>query len=170
MVTHSIFEPRQVFDKNGVQVPYVSPGVKEFDKYYVDYNVKQIPVPVAEGSDDYVLVMKVVEDKKDIKEIIQSQAGDVGLEAMLAKYERTGDPSVLPGPVEAGDGIVDFTQLPQDDAEYFEYIHGLAAAYEKLPIELRKDMSMEDFIKNITDKQVNDYLQTVKPKEEVKDE
>lgn len=164
MGTHSIFEPRQSFDKNGVAVSYVSPvGIKEYDKYYINYIVKQVPVPLGE-SDDYVLEMRVIEDKQSIKAIIDSQVGDVGLEAMLEKFNRTGDPSVLPSPVQATEQVQDFTKVPQDSAEYFSYVHGLAAAFESLPIELRKDLTMEAFIKQVTDKQVNDYLDSVKPK------
>lgn len=176
-ITHSIFEPRQAFkvDKKtgeAVKVDYIAPtGVKEFDKYYIKRVVKQVPVPVQEGSDDYVLDLKVIDDKVDIEATINSQADDVGLEAMMAKFERTGDPSVLPQPVQATDEIMDLTQLPQDNAEYFDYIHNLAAAYENLPIELRKDMTAEEFVKQITQKQVDDFLASKKPvTEEKKDE
>ena len=144
------------FDDNGVQVPYEAPtGPKEYDKFYIKRQIKFVPVPVSEDSDDYVLEMKVIDEKEDIAELINSQAPDVGLEAMLDRFAKTGDPSVLPQPMKASDDIVDFTNLPQDDAEYFEYIHNLAAKFEALPIELRQDMSLSDFIKNISNKQDN---------------
>ena len=162
----TIFEPRKKFGNDGVLVDYVAPtGPKEYDQYYIKRQIKFVPVPVAEGSDDYVLEMKVIDDLQSIDEVINSQAGDVGLQAMLDRFEKTGDPSVLPQPVKATDEVVDFTKLPQDNAEYFEYIHGLAGAFEKLPIELRKDMTPTDFIKNITQKQVDDYLASIKPVE-----
>lgn len=172
----SIFEARKAFkvDKKtgeAIQVDYVAPsGPKVYDKYYIKRQVKFVPVPVSDGSEDYVLEMKVIEDKEDIKELINSQADNVGLEAMLEKFNRTGDPSVLPQPVQATDDIVDFTKLPQDNAEYFEYIHGLAAAYENLPIELRKDMTAEEFVKQVTQKQVDDFIASKTVKEEKKDE
>lgn len=165
----SIFEPRKAFEvdkKTGEakQVDYISPVItKEYDKYYIKRTIKFVPVPISEGSEDYILEMKVIDDKEDIAYVINSQAINVGLEAMLDRFDKTKDPSVLPQPVNATDEIVDFTKLPQDNAEYFEYIHGLAAAFEKLPIELRKDMTAEDFVRNITQKQVDDYLASLKP-------
>lgn len=173
----NIFQPRKVFEvvdeKKGIvkQVDYISPvGIKEFDKYYIKRQIKYVPVPVAENSDDYVLEMKVIDDKEDILQVINSQADGVGLQAMIDKFERTGDPSVLPQPIKATDEVVDFTKLPQDNAEYFEYIHALAEKYEGLPIELRKDMTASDFIRNVTDQQVNDYLASIKPVEDNKNE
>lgn len=162
----NIFQPRKAFDDKGVVIDYITPVLTpEYDKYYIKREIKFVPKPVSEGSEDYILEMKVVDELEDIDMLINSQAKDVGLDAMLDRFARTGDPSVLPQPVKATDDIVDFTKLPQDNAEYFQYIHGLAAAFEKLPIELRKDMSAEDFVKNITQKQVDDYLASVKPVE-----
>lgn len=168
MPVANIFQPRQAFvvdEKTGVtkQVDYVTPvGIKEYDKYYIKRQIKFVPVPVQEGVDDYVLDMRVIDEKEDIAQLINSQADGVGLQAMIDKFERTGDPSVLPQPVNATDDVVDFTKLPQDNAEYFEYIHALAEKYESLPIELRKDMTAEDFVRNVTNKQVEDYLNTLK--------
>lgn len=178
MAVANIFSPRKKFEiidqKTGElkQVDYVTPvGINEYDKFYVKRKIKFVPVPVQEGSDDYVLEMKVIDDKEDIVQVINSQAAGVGLQAMIDKFERTGDPSVLPQPVNPTDDVVDFTKLPEDNAEYFDYIHGLAAKFEELPIELRKDMTASDFIRNITNKQVEDYLASIMPKEsEKKDE
>lgn len=177
MPVANIFQPRKAFKvvdaKTGElkQVDYVTPVlIKEFDKYYIKRQIKFIPVPVQDGSDDYVLDMKVIDEKEDIEQVINSQAEGVGLQAMMDKYQRTGDPSVLPQPIKTTDDIVDFTQLPQDNAEYFEYIHALAEKYESLPIELRKDMTAEDFVRNVTNKQVDDYLNSLyKSPEKVED-
>lgn len=172
----SIFEPRKAFKVNkktgeAERTDYISPaGITEFDKFYNKRVIKQVPVPVSEGSDDYVLQLKVIDDKEDIAQLINSQADGVGLDAMLEKFSRTGDPSVLPQPVQATDEVMDFTKLPQDNAEYFEYIHGLAAAFEKLPIELRQDMTAEEFVKQVTQKQVDDFIASKTVKEEKKDE
>ena len=172
----SIFEPRKAYEvdkKTGLtkQVDYITPvGIKEYDKYYIKRQIKFVPIPVSEGSDDYVLEMRIIDDKEDIYQLINSQASGVGLQAMLEKFERTGDLSVLPQPVQATDDIVDFTQLPQDNAEYFEYIHSLANKFKSLPVELRGDMTVEDFVKNITQKQVDDYVASLMPKEDKKDE
>ena len=172
----NIFQPRKAFivdKKTGEtkQVDYVTPVLdKEYDKYYIKRQIKYVPVPVAANSDDYVLEMKIIDDKEDIYQVINSQADGVGLQAMIDKFERTGDPSVLPQPVKATDEVVDFTKLPQDNAEYFDYIHSLYAKYQDLPIELRKDMTADEFVKNVTDKQVNDYLASIKPQEDKKDE
>lgn len=172
----NIFQPRKKFEvinaKTGElkQVDYITKGQSDFDEFYIKRKIKFVPVPVQEGSDDYVLELKVIDDKEDIRQVINSQADGVGLQAMIDKFEKTGDPSVLPQPMNPSDDIVDFTKMPQDDAEYFDYIHSLAEQFEKLPIELRKDMDAKTFIQNVTQKQVDDYLKTLMPKEEKKDE
>lgn len=169
----SIFAPRMDYvpQKDGTlkEVPHIAAGTGNFDEYYIDRELVEVPKPVEGSVDDYILVPKLKESKRSIREVINSQADDVGLDNMIRKYELTGDPSVLPSGIAASDEVLDLTKLPQDNAEYMAYIHNLSAAYEALPIELRKDMSMEEFIKNITPEQVNAYLDSVKPKEEKKD-
>ena len=172
----NIFQPRKAYkvdQKTGeaVQVDYIPPiGITEWDKYYIKRQIKFVPKPVSDGSEDYVLEMKVIDDLEDIAESINSAADGVGLDAMLYKFDQTGDPSVLPQPVKATDEIVDFTKLPQDNAEYFEYIHSLADKFKNIPVELRGDMTVEDFVRNITQKQVDDYMASLMPKEDKKDE
>lgn len=169
----SIFSPRfdNLVQKDGTikQVPHEATASGPFDEYYIDRELIEVPKPVEGSEDDYVLVPKVKESKRSIREVINSQADDVGLDNMIRKYELTGDPSVLPTAVAASDEVLDLTKLPQDNAEYMAYIHNLNAAYEALPIELRKDMTIEEFLRNVTPEQVNAYLESVKPKEEKKD-
>jgi len=163
----SIFSPRVdiVATKSGEVSckPYISPAVEKFDKYYIDYNIKFVPKLLEGTDDDYILEMKVIESVRDIVEVINSQADDVGLKAMLERFEKTGDPSVLPSGVNATDQILDLTQIPQDGAEYFEYIHGLVDKFKSLPEDLRKDMTLDEFVKNVSQQQVDAYLESKKP-------
>ena len=164
----SIFSPRieVIPDKKTGEVTTKlrrSEGIKEFDKYYIDYNVKFVPKLLDGTEDDYILEMKVIESKRDIAEVINSQANDVGLKAMLERFEKTGDPSVLPTGINATDDILDLTKIPQDGAEYFEYIHGLVDKFKSLPDDLRKDMTLEEFVKNVGQQQVDAYLSGIKP-------
>lgn len=174
-IAHSIFEPRfkKVLDKKTGEVvlePLEFVNDTVYDEYYYDYELVEVPVPVPGSEDEYTLVPKIKESKRSIREVIDSQADDVGLDNIMRKFALTGDQSVLPSPVQATDEILDLTRLPQDGAEYFTYIHALAAQYEALPIELRQDMTMDEFIKNVTQDQVNSYLNKFKPKGEVKAE
>lgn len=154
IMVHSIFEPKKAYvkDKDGVvkEVPYVTPGQDNFEKYYIDREIVE-KVRLLEGGtdEDFVIDLVVKETKRDVFETINSQADDVGLDNALRKFAMTGDPSVLPQEVKATDDILDLTALPQDDAEYFEYIHGLAAKFYALPADLRKDLTMQEFIEGV---------------------
>lgn len=155
----SIFSPRKT----------TAPGLDNFDKYYLDYEIKDVVKPL-EGTDDFIIEKKIIVSKRDIVEYINSQADDVGLDAMLRRFNQTGDSSCLPQPVQASDEILDLTKLPQDNAEYFAYIHKLADDYEKLPLELRKDMSMDEFVKRISNDDIYAYFDAMKKTNEVKED
>lgn len=168
---NSIFAPRynKTVTKDGLVkfTDRVIKGKKDFDKYYIDYKVKKIVKPLPGGKeDDYILESKVVEVRKDIRQLIQSQSDEVGLDNMLKKFAMSGDLSTLPPQMNNGE-IQDITNLPQDNAEYFVYIHKLAAEYESLPADLRKDMTLDQFVKSMTDDQIKAYLDSKKPVEKV---
>lgn len=149
---------------------YVTPGQKGWDEYYIDREIILVPKPVeGDDPDAYVLEPKIKENKRKIFDVINSQADDVGLDNALKKYALTGDPGVLPGSAKAGEGVFDLTSLPSDSAEYFTYIHGLQKAFEDLPLDLRKDMSIEDFTKKVINGEIDvaGYLNSIKPVENV---
>ena len=94
----------------------------KWDEYYIDRVLKDKVVKTGEGEDDFTIVKVVVEDKRSIKETIDAQADEVGLENILKRYALTGDESILPQSVNANGGeVFDMTQLPQDliDADNF---------------------------------------------------
>ena len=106
----SIFSPRVAYskDKNGVlkQVDRIVPGKKDFDKFYISYKIKEFFKPI-DGDPDGACTRteKVIVDKQDIAQLINSQNDDVGLDNMLKKFDMTGDLSALPDPVEATDEV-----------------------------------------------------------------
>lgn len=171
----SIFSPRRVkfVAKDGTisYKDYIAPGQNNFEEYYIDRELIYVPQPVEGSDEEYILIPKIKETKRSIKEVIDSQADDVGLDNALRKFALTGDPSVLPGPVQANDNILDLTSLPEDSADYFKYIHGLASSFEALPVELRKDLTMEEFTKKVINGEINvdAYFESIKLKEKTEE-
>lgn len=138
----SIFSPR-TNPKTGELLK--SPSFDYYDKYYINTECVMVPKPVEGSDEDYILVPKLKESKVDIQELLDSQSDDVGLQAALDRFARTGDPSVLPSPVQASDDILDLTLLPEDSADYFNYIHSLAKSFESIPVQIRGDLDINEF-------------------------
>lgn len=164
----SIFSPRYTttVDKNGAVKKTLRevPGVDLSEEFYFDLNLKLIPKKVEGSDEDYIIIPKVTYSKRSIKETIDSQADGVGLEAMLRKFAITNDPADLPKGMEEG-AFFDCTKVPSDDAEYFQYIRKLQADYEALPIALRKDMTMEEFVSKVTNQEAQAFIDSQKPVE-----
>lgn len=108
---------------------------------YVDSGEKIDGEPV--GS----ITLKVVETKVDIQEYINSFADDCGVENVLRKFARTGDASLFAvhQPIEN----VDATKMPEKSAEEL---------FADLPADLRKDMTFEQFVKSLTQEQLQAYI------------
>lgn len=169
-MAYSIFQPRSVLvcDKNGVlkKTDYISPGQSGWDEFYIDREIIDKVVPVEGTDNEYIIVPEVKETKRSIKETIESQASDVGLDNILRKFALSGDKSILPQPCTFTDEVLDLTKLPQDNAEYFEYIHAIYEKYQSLPVELRKDLSISDFVQQVSQADIDSYLASVTPKKE----
>lgn len=166
----SIFAPRTetVTTKDGVVAIVLRPRQKNktvFDEFYIDREIVDTVQPVKGGSDeDFIIVQKVKETKRSIKEVIESQSKEVGLQNLLTKFALNGqDPNLG---VKVTDQVLDLTIMPQDSADYFAYIHNIYEAYQNIPVELRKDMSIEEFVKNVKDKDVDAYIASLTKKED----
>lgn len=145
-------------------------GEKNFDKYYIDREVKKVARKTGEGPEDYVIEDKVIENKRDIKQTIMASLGDAGIDAYLAPYLKTN--TEVPGAV-VDDTIQDFSQMPENLAEAAALGENAKALYSKLDPKLTGGLSMEDFLNTLTPEKLEAYYKSLIPqdiKNEVKTE
>lgn len=135
---------------------------KDFDKYYVERTIKQVVKKTGDGEDDFIIIEKEIENKKDIAEVINAQAGDAGIEAYLKPYLMTGEQ--LPA-VQVSDDVQDFSNMPDNLADAIAVGDAAKKAFSKLDSKLTKGMSYEDFITSITQKGLEEYFQSLAKKE-----
>lgn len=142
-------------------------GQKDFDKYYIDREIKQVVRKTGEGEDDYIIVNKVIETKRDIDKVIQAQAADVGIEAFMRNYEVTGES--MPD-VKVGDDVQDFTDMPDSLADAVLLGEKSRKLFDSLPKELRGKMGYEEFISSFTNEMFDAFIEKITPKVEIKKE
>ena len=143
-----------------------SPGISEFDKYYVNYEVKQVVKKVGEGEEDYILEDKIVTHTDSIQGVIDSHADEVGVYKLIERVMRTGDTSLLDSAhVHVTDSILDVTGAPQTLADGLHAADAQKAAYEALPDQLKKGRTLEQFLNTITQEEYNLFIQSLMPKE-----
>ena len=141
-------------------------GEKEFDKYYIDRVVKQVVKKTGEGEDDFILVDKIVESKRDIRKVINSQRDDVGIEAYLRSYQLAGEE--VPD-VEVGDDVQDFTRMPESLADAALLGEKSRALFASLPAELKGKMSYEEFMASFTNEMFESFIKKLQPQKEEKE-
>lgn len=144
-------------------------GRNDFDKYYVDVVVKQVVKKTGDGEDDYILVDKVIETKRDIAKEIHAQSGDAGIDAYLKSFEITGQ-----SPIESfrgvSDEVVDYTQMPDNLADAQMLAKNSGDLFAGLPKELVGKMTYEQFISSFTQEKFDEYIKSITPSESKKEE
>lgn len=142
-------------------------GQKDFDKYYIDREIKQVVKKTGEGEEDFIVIDKVVEHKRDIEQYINSQAADVGIEAYMRQYEMTGEsiPDVV-----VGDDIQDFTEMPESLAEAVLLGEKSRKLFDSLPSELKGKMDYNEFMTSFTNEMFDKFIEKITPKVEEKKE
>lgn len=152
-----------IVKKNQFTVLKSFEGQKDFDKYYIDRVIKQVVQKTGDGEDDFILVDKVVETKRDIAQVINAQADEVGVDAYLRPYLASGEQ--IPA-VQVSDNISDFTQFPETLAEVAAVGELARANFNKLDPKLTKGKSYEEFITSMTQEAFTEYLKSFIPKKE----
>lgn len=139
-------------------------GQKDFDQYYVDRVIKQVAKKVGPGEEDFIIEDKVIETKRDIEKVINAQADQAGIGAFMKYYEVIGE---APPSVVVTDKVQDFTGFPEDLAGASDVGMNAMAAFKKLPKELTKGQSFEEFVGSMDQKRFNMFMKSVMPKEKV---
>ena len=89
-------------------------GQDNWDQDYITYEVKDVVKKTGEGEEDYVIIHKIIEHRDNIAETINSQADDVGIQAMLKRFALTQDPSVFPEPLPKDGVLNDVSGVPDN--------------------------------------------------------
>ena len=132
-------------------------GQKDFDTDYVSIEVKKVARKVGPSDTDYVLEDTYIEHRENIAELINSQAGDSGIDAYLKPFKDLGEP--LPN-VQVGDEISDFTNMPEDLEGAADLGKNLVKTFADLDPELKGGAKTpEEFLANFTKEKFNEYLQ-----------
>lgn len=127
------------------------------DQDIVDYAEEEYVVKTGEGDKDFVVKKRVVETSRlNRQDYINSFADEVGIKNILKKVQATGDETLLK---QRPDGVfIDVTQFPDNRAGMYEAVKNGVEAFDNLPDDIKKKMSMEDFVNNFGQKEFDDYV------------
>lgn len=126
--THSPFTARQSYE-----------GQKDFDKYYIDREVKEtfVKTGVDESGDELgIIKLKIIDKKIDIDEFLQSQADSVGVESYIKALGVQGV-SINDCSTVVVDKINDFSQCPDTLADTLMLGDKAREAFANLDPELK---------------------------------
>lgn len=122
------------------------------DDDIVGYCEQEYVVKTGEGDTDFVKKVRVVEfERKNRQEYIESFADDVGVLNVLKKVAVSGDESLIkqrPDP-----SYVDLTNFPTTKEDMFDTVKKGVDAFDKLPDDIKKKMSMEQFVNSFGQEQ-----------------
>lgn len=142
---------------------------KNFDEFYIDYEVKQVVKKVGDGEEDFIIEDKVIEHKRDIRQEINSQADQVGVYNLMKRIALTGDDSLMPEPM-AKTGITsDYTGVPDNLLDADLLAKKRIEQFNALPDSLKKGRSFEEFMNTFNQDEFNVWLKSMMPQENQKE-
>lgn len=109
-------------------------GQKDFDECYKEVTIKQRVKKIGDGENDFII--EEYEEVKEIpiREVIDAQVDQVGIEAYMRPYQMAG--MDLPGVV-VGEDIADFSEMPEDPADVANVGDQMMKNFYSLPEDLR---------------------------------
>lgn len=147
------------------------PGKKDFDKTYKTITIVDKVRKIGEGEDDFIIEKKVIVTEKPIKDVVEADKDNVGVENIMKQIMRTGDLSLLP--IDRGDCNVDLVGAPESLMEVKQMGVDAEAAFKQLPDDIVNGMDMQSFVNSMTQEKFNEFIAAVNAraagKEEVKD-
>lgn len=141
------------------------------DEDIVGYTEEEYIVSTGEGDKDFVVKKRVVEfERKNRQDYINSFADDVGVLNVLKKCALSNDESLIK---QRPDGVyMDATGFPKTKEDVFNTVQKGVNAFDKLPDDIKKKMSMEQFVNSFGQEQfdelINAKVQEILAKKEVK--
>lgn len=137
-----------------------------YDEFYVHKEVKEYCEKTGEGKYDFIIKKEVVETKEPIKEVINSQADQVGIEAYMRQCIAEGmNPEEMTAEVK--DAINDFTYAPETLADALSLNDIAKKKFEALPEDLRgKCGNYQEFASFMSDKMLDEWVNSKLKKKE----
>ena len=130
-------------------------GQKDFDQNYKEITIKKRVKKIGEGDEDFIIEEYEEVTETPIREVIDSQIDQVGIEAYLRPYQVAG---VEPPSVVVGDAVQDFSQFPEDPADIAKVGDAMMQAFYSLDPVLRGDAKTpEEFLNSLTDERLKAY-------------
>lgn len=128
------------------------------DEDIVEYVEEQYVEKTGEGDKDFVVKKRVVESSRiNRQDYVGSFADEVGIKNILKKVQATGDETLLK---QRPDGaFIDVTQFPDNRSGMYDAVKNGVQAFDNLPDDIKKKMSMEDFVNNFGQKEFDSYIQ-----------
>lgn len=145
----------QKMPKCGFGCRKTSEGQSDFDKFYIDRELKEVAVKTGEGEEDFVIQVKEVETKRNISDYINSQSSEVGIDAYIRRCQIAG------GEVPAcnvSEDVSDFVGAPEDLADLAALGDKAQEQFKKLDPALTGGLSMEDFLATLTKDKLDAYF------------
>ena len=110
--------------------------------------------------DQYLVKQELVEyERVPIDEYINSFDSSVGLKNLLKGIVSKKQLDDLISRTQAESADIDITEFPSSELELEKLASSVDAYWEKIPDELKGSMTKEDFVKTITSKQIQAYVE-----------
>ena len=139
---------------------------KDFDEFYIDYELKQVVKKVGDGEDEFIIEDKVIEHKRDIRQEINAQADQVGVYNLMKRVALTGDDSLMPEPMPKTGVTSDYTNVPDNLLDADLLAKQRKAEFDALPDSIKKGRSFEQFVSSFTQDEFNVWLKSLAPEKE----
>lgn len=139
-----------------------------FDQDYVSIQIVDYVERTGEGDQDFVVLQKVIEDRKPIQEVVDADASNVGVYNIIKNVLRTGDESLLP--VDDGKCQVDLVDAPENLMELKQMGLDAEKKFASLPQELVGDMDMTKFVESMSQEKFDQFVNALIARQEKKGE
>ena len=127
-------------------------------KDIVEYEEQEFVVKTGEGDTDYVVKKRIVEKSRINRQAyINSFSDEVGIHNILKKVQLTGDETLLKQRADAP--FIDATQFQTSRSDLVNSVNKGVQNFDNLPDEIKKKMSMEDFVNSFGQKEFDDFIQ-----------
>lgn len=140
-----------------------------FDECYKETTIKQRVKKVGDGENDFIIEEYEEVKLTPIREVLDAQVDQVGIEAYIRPYQLAGVP--LPD-VEVGEDVLDVSQFPEDPADAMKVGDEMMKNFYSLDPALRGDAKTpEEFLANLTQEKFDNWLMSkTNVEKEVKNE
>lgn len=143
-----------------------APKKSDFDKYYIDREVKQVFKATGQkdenGNDLGVAVQVVIDKKIDIHELLESQRDTVGVDAYIKALTLQGENINDYSTFVEQENIQDFSQMPDTLADAMMLGDNAKRAFDKMDPALKGNhTTIEGFLNSLTKENVEAYIKGV---------